>query len=175
MFTPNPSRHGGDEKGRHSGCKMSSGKKRQSTDSLASARKLRHVQQEPDNGQPSMSVTDDFTLQEPDSQCSTLTSGSSVSARSRRCSIKQVLLERKVLFTEGACLQKRHVRQAAAYNKGVIAAWEVDRENAQLIQQRLTLRQAAVIAAEARDLPCLATALAARCKGRRISQTRSQG
>jgi len=68
--------------------------------------------------------------------------------------IKQVLLERKVGFGGGGCLQEKHVKTAAAHNKGVIAAWEVDRENAGLIQQLLTLRPAAVVAVEARLLPC---------------------
>jgi transposase len=46
------------------------------------------------------------------------------------------------------------VRQASAYNKGVISAYEVDRENEVLIQQLLTIRKAAVVAAEVRDILC---------------------
>jgi transposase len=68
--------------------------------------------------------------------------------------MKQLLLERGVQFGAGACLQERHVKQAAAHYKRVSAAWEIDRENVVLVQQLLTLRAAALVAVGARDIPC---------------------
>jgi hypothetical protein len=62
--------------------------------------------------------------------------------------VRQVLHERNVQYATGACLQERYVRQAVAHNKRVIAAWEGDRENAQLGQQLLTLHPAQAVAAQ---------------------------
>jgi hypothetical protein len=83
--------------------------------------------------------------------------------------IKQVLLERGVQWA-GTCLQERHIKQAAAHNKRVIVAWEIDRENPVLIQELLTLRPAAATAAQARDITCNC----ARCTLQRQEDFRNQ-
>jgi hypothetical protein len=78
--------------------------------------------------------------------------------------IRQILSERRVQFDDG-CLQERHVRTAAAYNKSVVTAYAADRGNVVLMQRLLTMRKSAQIAAEARDIAC----------SRRILRGRSQG
>jgi hypothetical protein len=71
-----------------------------------------------------------------------------------RKGIRQILLERGINFSPADCLQQKHVKAASEHNKKVKEAWEADRENVQLLQQILTMKDAIVVSVEAKEIVC---------------------